>query len=68
MNSERERESHKKTVNGNTRGGQGLAGDEKVLSLSSSCCFLFFKNSNGVRDIEEGQSSKSLRSCARHVI
>ena len=43
MNSERERESHTKTVNGNTRGGRGLAGDEKVLSLSSSSCFLFFK-------------------------
>ena len=24
--------------------------------------FSFFKNSNGVRDVEEGQSSKSLRS------
>ena len=55
-------------VNGSTRGGGGLAGDEKVLSLSSSFYFLFFKNSNGVRDGEEGQSSKSLRSRAKHVI
>ena len=30
--------------------------------------FSFFKNSNGVRDVEEGQSSKSLRSRAYHVI